>query len=701
MEKDEVSKDFLCFWSFLQTLSTAFNGCTAPYGSYQVFNMSVLIETSAGDIVIDLLVDYVPKMCENFLKLCKVKYYNFSPIHSVQKNFSFQTGDPLGPMSPQSDGGSSIWGLISGDPADKTFPALFHPKLKHLERGTVSMATVPHPTDPDERLAGSQFIVTLGDKTDYLDGKAAIFGKVVEGFDVLEKINDAIVDDRGHPLVDIRIKHTVVLDDPYPDPPGLREPSSSPPPTKAQLATVRIAEDEQLLDPEADEQAAAEAERKRREREAAAQALTLEMMGDLPFAEVKPPENVLFVCQLNPVTTDEDLELIFSRFGKILSCEVIRDKKTGDSLQYAFIEFEEQRSCEEAYSKMDNVLIDDRRIHVDFCQSVSRLSEAWRKETNEKRRAAAARKRGGGWGGVQELEKRRQYRNEHVEHTDDHKYQMVHGMEDLHSRHSRDTRRAPGETAPVALITTVLEMKTAGKIAGTTARKEAVGVGIVIGIVIGTAATDEIVIETGQKIAGEAAIGSVTAIGIGTGTKAWTGAGDAYQALLVIFEHQTPFFSPHPIDFETARAALGLRLVYVPHRDVSTALPETLSSAAISIGPYRFLPTPAEKISCKHHTSTHPAESAGVLMSVAVLAFPSLLTQLGRHAVSLRLLPRGLRVPRRIHKAASLATCASTSNPSSASVYMSQNTAKMHAPAGGHVQKENGKPLEKPNDDFQ
>ncbi|KAL1844166.1 hypothetical protein VTJ49DRAFT_3822 [Mycothermus thermophilus] len=401
--------------------------------------MSVLIETSTGDIVIDLLVDYVPKMCENFLKLCKVKYYNFSPIHSIQKSFSFQTGDPLGPMSPQSDGGTSIWGLISGDPAAKTFTALFHPKLKHLERGTVSMATAPHPSDPDQRLAGSQFIITLGDKTDYLDGKAAIFGKVVEGFDVLEKINDAIVDDRGHPLVDIRIKHTVVLDDPYPDPAGLREPSSSPPPTKAQLATVRIAEDEELLDPEADENAAAEAERKRKEREAAAQALTLEMMGDLPFAEVKPPENVLFVCQLNPVTTDEDLELIFSRFGKILSCEVIRDKKTGDSLQYAFIEFEEQKSCEEAYSKMDNVLIDDRRIHVDFCQSVSRLSEAWRKETNDRRRAEAAHRTRGGWGGVEELEKRRQYRNEYTEPDHDKKYQMVHGMEDLRGRHARDS----------------------------------------------------------------------------------------------------------------------------------------------------------------------------------------------------------------------------------------------------------------------
>lgn len=71
---------------------------------------------------------------------------------------------------------------------------------------------------------------------------------------------------------------------------------------------------------------------------------------------------------------DEDLELIFSRFGKILSCEVIRDKRTGDSLQYAFIEFENQKDCEQAYFKMQGVLIDDHRIHVDFSQSVSLYS---------------------------------------------------------------------------------------------------------------------------------------------------------------------------------------------------------------------------------------------------------------------------------------------------------------------------------------
>ena len=70
---------------------------------------------------------------------------------------------------------------------------------------------------------------------------------------------------------------------------------------------------------------------------------------------------------------DEDLNLIFSRFGKIRSCEVIREKRTGESLQYAFVEFDEQKDCEQAYAKMQGVLIDDHRIHVDFSQSVSRI----------------------------------------------------------------------------------------------------------------------------------------------------------------------------------------------------------------------------------------------------------------------------------------------------------------------------------------
>ncbi|XHG09118.1 Peptidyl-prolyl cis-trans isomerase cyp6, variant 2 [Aspergillus wentii] len=370
----------------------------------------------------------------SFLKLCKVKYYNFSPVHSVQKNFTFQTGDPIGPDSLESDGGSSIWGLLEG-PSKRAFPLELPPKLKHNERGTVSMATVPSPHDEDLRIAASQFIITLGDNLDYLDGKAVVFGKVVEGFDVLEKVNESFIDDRGRPLKDIRIRHTVILDDPFNDPPGLVEPPESPLPSKAQLSTVRIADDEDL-DEDMDEDSL---ERLRREREARAQALTLEMVGDLPFAEVKPPENVLFVCKLNPVTQDEDLHLIFSRFGQILSCEVIRDKRTGDSLQYAFIEFENQKDCEQAYFKMQGVLIDDHRIHVDFSQSVSKLSESWRNATITKRSSQR-----GGFGGVANLEKKRQYRaSDNARRNDD---DDDYGM--LFDKGAPKQRRAPRERSP-------------------------------------------------------------------------------------------------------------------------------------------------------------------------------------------------------------------------------------------------------------
>lgn len=67
------------------------------------------------------------------------------------------------------------------------------------------------------------------------------------------------------------------------------------------------------------------------------------MIGDLPTADATPPENMLFICKLNPVTTDEDLEIIFSRFGKVTECDIIRDAKTGDSLCYGFIGFEERK----------------------------------------------------------------------------------------------------------------------------------------------------------------------------------------------------------------------------------------------------------------------------------------------------------------------------------------------------------------------
>ena len=323
--------------------------------------MSVVIETSVGDLVIDLYVEERPNCCKNFLKLCKIKYYHFCLFHNVQQNYIAQTGDPTG----TGRGGESIFSFAYGDQA-KYFEMEKFPKIKHRKLGTVSMI------NNGQDMHGSQFMITLSTDLDYLDGKHTVFGEVAKGFDVIEKLNECICDRDGRPYQDIRIFHTVILFDPFEDFEALRVENgrASPEPTEEKLASDRIRVDEDVDQLEGMTQE--EIDDYMKKREAQTRAKLLEIIGDIPDADIKPPENVLFVCKLNPVTTDEDLELIFSRFGKINSCEVIRDKKTGDSLCYAFIDFDREEDCENAYFKMDNVLIDDRRIHVDFSQSVAK-----------------------------------------------------------------------------------------------------------------------------------------------------------------------------------------------------------------------------------------------------------------------------------------------------------------------------------------
>jgi len=318
----------------------------------------VVIETTQGDLTVDLFLKERPKTCLNFLKLCKTKAYNLNLFHSVQSDFIAQTGDPSG----TGRGGESIFSQLYGEQA-RYFESETIPRIKHTKQGLISMVNC------GDNVLGSQFFITLGSNLDSLDGEHCVFGEVVEGDEVISKLNHTITDTEGRPYQDIRITHTVVLHDPYDDPPGLQLRESSPVPTAEMLASNRIGADESLNDYEG--RTEEEINEIFADKEAKARATILEMVGDLPDAEVAPPENVLFVCKLNPVTADEDLEIIFSRFGKVVSCEVIRDKKTGDSLQYAFVEFDCPEACERAYFKMDNVLIDDRRIHVDFSQSVS------------------------------------------------------------------------------------------------------------------------------------------------------------------------------------------------------------------------------------------------------------------------------------------------------------------------------------------
>lgn len=322
--------------------------------------MSVVVETTLGDITVDLYLKKRPRACLNFLKLCKIKYYNYNLFHTVSRGFITQTGDPTGSRT----GGESIFGVLEG-PLKRYFEAETNPRIKHTTMGLMSFV------GNEENMIGSQFFFTLGNDLTYLDEKHCVFGEVVEGLDVLEIINEAICDTTDRPYQDIRITHTVILDDPLPDMESLCVPPRSPSPSAERLQGGRIAPDEEI--DETVGKTLAQVHEMTADREAKARATILEMVGDIPDADMAPPENVLFVCKLNPVTSDDDLEIIFSRFGKVKSCEVIRDKKTGDSLQYAFVEFYDQKACEDAYFKMDNVLIDDRRIHVDFSQSVSKV----------------------------------------------------------------------------------------------------------------------------------------------------------------------------------------------------------------------------------------------------------------------------------------------------------------------------------------
>jgi peptidyl-prolyl cis-trans isomerase-like 4 len=288
-----------------------------------------------------------------------MKYYNNCLFYNIQRDFLVQTGDPTN----TGQGGDSIYGILYGDQA-RFFEDEIRPHIKHKQKGTVAMAS----GGPD--LNNSQFYITTADALHSLDERHTIFGQVAEGLDILEAINDAPCDADGRPLQNIRIRHTIILDDPTPDPPNFEQhiPEASPP--------LEFAQDGRLEDdwvPAEDGRPTEEVEAATREAEAKNRAVVLEMIGDLPEADVKPPENMLFVCKLNQVTTEEDLEIIFSRFGTITSCDIIRDWKTGDSLCYAFIGFETEDSAELAYFKMHNVLIDDRRIKVDFSQSVSHL----------------------------------------------------------------------------------------------------------------------------------------------------------------------------------------------------------------------------------------------------------------------------------------------------------------------------------------
>lgn len=214
--------------------------------------MSVLIETSLGPLTVDLFAEAgdAPSTSANFLQLCKAKKYNGCLFFNVEAGFVAQTGDPTG----TGRGGTAFAGLAptgsaaadgAAAPAARFQADEIRPHLKHSKKGTVSFVrTVPGVPDT----VGSQFVITLRDNVTSLDGVNSVCGEIVDGMETLDAIGSAFVDGDGRPYVDIRILHTHVLLDPFPDPPELEavmppggaSPAEGPPPEEVRVLRLLV-----------------------------------------------------------------------------------------------------------------------------------------------------------------------------------------------------------------------------------------------------------------------------------------------------------------------------------------------------------------------------------------------------------------------------------------------------------------------------
>jgi peptidyl-prolyl cis-trans isomerase B (cyclophilin B) len=151
-----------------------------------------IIETKFGSMEIRFFPDKAPKHVENFMKLAKSGFYDKTIFHRVIPGFMIQGGDP----NTKDEKNKSQYGM--GGP-DHRVKAEFNDR-PHV-RGTISMA---RSSDPDS--AGSQFFIVVKDSP-FLDGKYTVFGEVVKGMEVADKIVSQPRDTRDSPLE--RIEMTV------------------------------------------------------------------------------------------------------------------------------------------------------------------------------------------------------------------------------------------------------------------------------------------------------------------------------------------------------------------------------------------------------------------------------------------------------------------------------------------------------------
>lgn len=226
-----MKKIILCFFAVCISLAAH---------SQDSLRQKVRMETNMGNIVIELY-NETPKHRDNFLKLVRAGFYDGVLFHRVIKDFMIQAGDPA---SKQAEANQLL-----GDsnepysvPAEICFPKLFH------KRGALAAAREGDDVNPERKSSAFQFYIVYGQEfnepmldrvqqridkytdgtvqltpelrevyktlggTPHLDGQYTVYGEVVEGLDIVEKIQAVETDANDRPVKDVKIIKAEVIE---------------------------------------------------------------------------------------------------------------------------------------------------------------------------------------------------------------------------------------------------------------------------------------------------------------------------------------------------------------------------------------------------------------------------------------------------------------------------------------------------------